>query len=58
MPDTWERATTLSKLDDGRCKIFRTSGKQIVLFRRGDTIYACNNRCPHEGYPLSEGDLD
>jgi phenylpropionate dioxygenase-like ring-hydroxylating dioxygenase large terminal subunit len=28
------------------------------LFRRGDMIYACNNRCPHEGYPLSEGDLD
>lgn len=21
-------------------------------------MYACNNRCPHEGYPLSEGDLD
>jgi nitrite reductase/ring-hydroxylating ferredoxin subunit len=58
MTDTWARATTLSKLEDGACKIFRTSGKQIALFRRGDMIYACNNRCPHEGYPLSEGDLD
>ena len=56
--DTWKRATTLSKLEDGGCKVFRVSGKQIALFRRGDTILACNNRCPHEGYPLSEGDLD
>ena len=58
MTDTWKLATTLSKLEDGGCKVFRVSGKQIALFRRGDEIYACNNRCPHEGYPLSEGDLD
>ncbi len=58
MTDTWALAMTLSKLEDGACKIFRTSGKQIALFRRGDSIHACNNRCPHEGYPLSEGDLD
>jgi nitrite reductase/ring-hydroxylating ferredoxin subunit len=36
----------------------RVAGKQIALFRRADRFYACNNRCPHEGYPLSEGDLD
>ena len=58
MADTWKLATTLSKLDDGGCKVLRVSGKQIALFRRGARIYACNNRCPHEGYPLSEGDLD
>jgi nitrite reductase/ring-hydroxylating ferredoxin subunit len=56
--DTWQRATTLPKLADGECKVLRVSGKQIALFRRGDTILACNNRCPHEGFPLSEGDLD
>ncbi len=56
--DTWKLAATLSKLDDGGCKVFRVSGKQITLFRRAARIYACNNRCPHEGYPLSEGDLD
>ena len=58
MTDKWARATTLADLEDGACKIFRTDGKQIALFRRADRIYACNNRCPHEGYPLSEGDLD
>ena len=58
MNDTWKLATTLSELQDGACKLFRSSGKQIVLFRRAGAVYACNNRCPHEGYPLSEGDLD
>ncbi len=58
MTDTWKLATTFSKLEEGGCKVFRVSGKQIALFRRAGNIYACNNRCPHEGYPLSEGDLD
>ncbi len=31
--------------------------KQIVIFLRGETVHACNNRCPHEGFPLSEGVL-
>lgn len=38
-------------------KIFRHDGKQIALFRSGEKIFACNNRCPHEGYPLAEGSL-
>ena len=58
MTESWIRAIALSQLEDGGCKVFRVSGKQIALFRRGDTVLACNNRCPHEGYPLSEGDLD
>jgi len=57
MTDIWKHAATLSELEDGGCKILRISGKQIALFRRSDTVHACNNRCPHEGYPLSEGDL-
>jgi nitrite reductase/ring-hydroxylating ferredoxin subunit len=58
MTDTWKLATSLSEIADGGCKVFRVSGKQIALFRRADAVYACNNRCPHEGFPLSEGDLD
>ncbi len=58
MADTWKLAATLSTLDDGGCKVFRVSGRQIAVFRRGARFYACNNRCPHEGFPLSEGDLD
>jgi nitrite reductase/ring-hydroxylating ferredoxin subunit len=37
--------------------VVKQGRKQIALFYRDDTIHACNNRCPHEGYPLSEGVL-
>ena len=38
--------------------VVRRDGKQIVLFDTATGVYACNNRCPHEGYPLRQGNLD
>lgn len=35
--------------------VMKIDGKQLLLVQNGDMIYACNNRCPHEGYPLAEG---
>ncbi len=37
--------------------VVKQGGKQIALFHTDKGIYACNNRCPHEGFPLSEGTL-
>jgi nitrite reductase/ring-hydroxylating ferredoxin subunit len=36
-------------------KVVRKAGKQILLIASGGAIFAIANRCPHEGYPLSEG---
>ncbi|MBS0473108.1 MAG: Rieske (2Fe-2S) protein [Proteobacteria bacterium] len=36
-------------------KVFRHDGKQVLLIASGGQIFAIANRCPHEGYPLSEG---
>ena len=36
----------------------RVGTEQIALFATPEGVLACNNRCPHEGYPLSEGTLD
>jgi nitrite reductase/ring-hydroxylating ferredoxin subunit len=58
MTDTWKKAATLDELEKKGHKLFRAPGKQIALFRTEDGVLACNNRCPHEGYPLCEGDLD
>jgi nitrite reductase/ring-hydroxylating ferredoxin subunit len=44
-----------SDLHQLRRKVIRREGKQILLLARDDGIYAIANRCPHEGYPLSEG---
>jgi nitrite reductase/ring-hydroxylating ferredoxin subunit len=41
---------------DGR-KVVRKNGKQILLVAAGERVFAIANRCPHEGYPLSEGTL-
>lgn len=38
-------------------KLFRRDGKQILLIVSGARVSAIANRCPHEGYPLSEGTL-
>jgi len=36
-------------------KVVRRAGKQILLVAAEGKIFAVANRCPHEGYPLSEG---
>jgi nitrite reductase/ring-hydroxylating ferredoxin subunit len=35
----------------------RKDGKQVLLIAAGERVFAIANRCPHEGYPLSEGTL-
>lgn len=37
--------------------VIKKNGKQIAIFRTESGLRACNNRCPHQGYPLSEGSL-
>ena len=54
---SWEQAAALGDLDDSPV-VFKKSPKQIALFKVGDEVYAVDNRCPHEGYPLAEGHVD
>lgn len=56
-PATWEKAFTFDTLAETGAKIVKIDGKQIAVFLRDGAVYACNNRCPHEGYPLKEGSL-
>jgi len=49
-------ASLQSLLDKGR-HLFKAEGKQIAVFAGDGGVFACNNRCPHEGYPLMEGSL-
>ncbi len=53
----WHLAMPQSELEQHSVKVVRIAGKQIALFSTADGIMACDNRCPHEGYPLSEGSL-
>ena len=53
----WQRLISLAELEPRSVKMVRVAGKQIAVFNTPDGVRACDNRCPHEGYPLSEGNL-
>ena len=55
MNRNWHRATPYATLERKGRTVFRKEGRQIAIFRTDDGLFACNNRCPHEGYPLAEG---
>jgi nitrite reductase/ring-hydroxylating ferredoxin subunit len=54
----WIRAADLDRLQPSRPIAVKLHGKHIALFLHQGEVLACNNRCPHEGYPLVEGALD
>lgn len=44
-----------SELNEKGRKVVRRAGKQVLLLSAAGRHFAIANRCPHEGYPLSEG---
>ena len=45
-----------AELSPGGVKVVRHAGLQAAVFRLADgAVVAIDNRCPHEGYPLSQG---
>src|SRR5215469_12116900 len=55
MPTMTPTGLTRASLESKGRKLFRKDGKQILLLVSGGKIFAIANRCPHEGYPLSDG---
>jgi len=49
----------IGRVDDipaGEGKAYRVGGETVAVFRlRDGGLYAVENRCPHQGGPLSEG---
>ncbi len=54
----WTRAIELDRLLAKGQVAIKHRGRHIALFLHDGRVLACNNRCPHEGYPLAEGTLD
>ena len=46
-----------SELDSDGRKLVRHDGKQVLVITQQSRLFAIANRCPHEGYPLSEGTI-
>ncbi len=53
----WEDVISLAELRAKAKTVVRRHGRQILLVASEAGVFACANRCPHEGYPLSEGVL-
>jgi nitrite reductase/ring-hydroxylating ferredoxin subunit len=52
----WTRAFPLDSVPIGRARVLKSAGKQLAIFRpEVAAVYAIDNRCPHEGYPLAQG---
>ncbi|MFC7049181.1 Rieske (2Fe-2S) protein [Emcibacter nanhaiensis] len=55
--ECWIPAGKAADLHEKGKLVFRKGGKQILVLQTGDRLFAVNNRCPHQGYPLSEGHM-
>jgi len=54
----WTDACTLADLPPGGRRTVKQGDHQVVVFHLTDgTRAAIDNRCPHEGFPLSQGGL-
>jgi nitrite reductase/ring-hydroxylating ferredoxin subunit len=51
------RAMSAADIPDGQGRLWRHGDKRIALFRTAAAVYAADNRCPHEGYALKDGDI-
>ena len=52
----WIPVAAVEDVRDGR-KVVRVEDRQIAIFKIRDRFYAVDNRCPHMGYPLSQGSV-
>ena len=48
-----------NEIPDGGCKIVEVNERlRVAVFRVGERCAAINNRCPHRGASLGEGEFD
>ena len=56
--EEWVPILDEAELEVGALKTCKHGPHQLVVGRsETDGVFALDNRCPHEGYPLAQGDL-
>ena len=54
----WVRVATVDEVPPDTLRAVLTDRGPVVLARVEDDIYALEDRCSHQDYPLSAGELD
>ncbi|GKZ12391.1 MULTISPECIES: Rieske (2Fe-2S) protein [Haladaptatus] len=47
-----------AEFPEGEGTMVEFDGREIAVFRSGDEFYAVENKCPHQGGPLSDGKVE
>lgn len=53
-----ENEFIISQVPEGKMKLVRAGGREVVVYHTGGQFYATQNECTHAGAPLIEGDLE
>ena len=53
----YHRLCPADAFGDSDGKPFHVDGTHLAVFKYDDKFYAVDNRCPHMGYPMSEGSV-
>jgi len=56
--DGWLRVCALDEVPVGELKSVEAGGERIVLANVEGDVYALEDQCSHQEYPLSAGELD
>jgi nitrite reductase/ring-hydroxylating ferredoxin subunit len=51
---TWVAVAKVGEVARGGVLPVEVDGTRMILYRDGDTHYACQRRCPHAGFDLAE----
>lgn len=49
------RACLLDELPQNQIEARKIDGMELILIRRGDSVFSLKDQCPHAGSPLSTG---
>lgn len=58
MADGWMKVAASNDVETGTLKAVYAEGTSLVLANVDGDIYALEDRCSHQDYPLSDGEID
>lgn len=57
-PQEWTPVIAVEDLTDGTPTAVKANDVRVMLYKRGESIYALSDRCPHRGCPLHQGQVN